>query len=327
MKIAAFCIASCVGLFMHAFAWAADAEECKLQRVAELPVKVDEGRLLIQVKIEGRDASVLVDTGSPFSMISGRLADELQLHKSSIASGRAYDAAGKDLKHFVKVKKLMLNGMTAEDQTFIVMGENDGSGEERPFDGIFGANFLSAYDIEFDIPHSKMNMFLHNHCNRAPVYWTQDFVAVPFVLDASLHMVMSATLDGKSVRAMVDTGAGPTILGAQTARRSFDFDPAASGQQPDGEERTGTGAHLAYYRHRFGVLDIGGVQFHNTELFILPDKLSRIARDHESHDITTMQSERNEATPLVIGMHHLAKIRAYVAYGQGTIYISSADAQ
>ncbi len=324
MKVAVLCLASLVGAFLQPAARAADTEQCELKRVAELPVTIDEGRLLIQVEIEGRKASVLVDTGSPFSMISGQLADELQLHKSPIASGRAYDAAGKSLQHFVKIKKLTLNGMSAEDQTFVVMGENGSA--PRSFDGVFGANFLAAYDIELDIPHGKMGLFLPNHCKQIPIYWTQNFAAVPFVLDASLHMVMTANLDGKSVRAMIDTGAGPTIIGAQTARQAFDVDPAASGQEPDGQEHTGSGASLAYYKHRFGVLDIGGVQFRNTELFILPDKMSRITRDHQSYGLRP-ESETNEATPLIIGIHHLARLRAYIAYRDRMIYISAGDAQ
>jgi predicted aspartyl protease len=327
MKTVAFCLASLAGLIIQEPAWGADMEQCSLKRVAELPVKSDHGRLLIPVKIEGRDAWVQVDTGSPFSMISARLANELNLHKSAIDSGRAYDAAGKNLRHYVRIKKLMLNGMTAENREFIVMGEDAPTNEALPYDGIFGANFLAAYDVELDIPHGKINLFTQDHCKGQVVYWTQDYVAVPFALDASLHMVMTATLEGKSVRAMVDTGAGPSILGAQTARRAFDVDPAGSGQQPDGEESAGTGAVLAFYKHRFGVLDIGGVAFHNTELFIIPDKTSRIIREHRTYDDATLQSDKNEETPLVIGMHHLGRIRAYIAYGEQRIYISSADAK
>jgi len=325
MKIVAFCIASCVGLFMQASAWAADAKPCSLERAAELPVKNEDGRLLIQVQINGRDAWVQVDTGSPFSLISARLANALDLRKSEVLPGRAIDAAGKSLKHFVHIKTLTLGGMTAENQAFLVMGEGDS--EERPYDGIFGANFLSAYDVELDIPHGMMRLFLHNRCEAAPVYWTQDFADVPFALDASLHMVMTAALDGKPLRAMVDTGAGPSFLTAQTARHSFDFDPEAAGLKPDGEQRTGSGATLAYYKHRFATLDIGGVGFRNPELFVIPDKTSRIIREHHSLDSNRLFSETNQEVQLVIGMHNLARIRAYIAYKDGKIYISAADAK
>ena len=325
MKAAVLCIASFMALFMQATVWAADTAQCDLQRAAELPVKTDGDMLLIQMQIEGRDAWVQVDTGSPFSLISARLADALNLRKSQTERAIGFDAAGKELRHYVNIRKLSLNGMTAENETFFVMGENDT--EDRPYDGIFGANFLSAYDIELDIPHGKMRLFLPNRCKTPPVYWTQDFAEVPFALDASLHMVMTVTLDGKPLHAMVDTGAGRSFLTAQTARNSFDFDPAAAGQQPDGEEKAGSGATLSYYKHRFGVLDIGGVAFRNPEFFIIPDKTSRIMRDHHGHDSDTLFSQTNQQTPVVIGMRQLARIRAYIAYKSAKLYISAGDAR
>lgn len=325
MKIAAFCIACCIGALMQVSAWAGAAAPCSLQRVAELPVKIEDGRLMIQIQIEDHDAWVLVDTGSPFSLITVRLADTLKLRRSNIEPGRAYDGAGKNLKHFVNIKKLSLNGMVAENQTFIVMGEDDT--EELPFDGIFGANFLSAYDVELDVPHGRMSLYLHNRCETPPIYWTQDFADTPFALDASLHMVMTVTLDGKPLRAMLDTGAGSSFLAAQTARRNFDFDPEAGGLKPEGESHFGTGATLTSYSHRFSALDVGGITFHNPELLIIPDKTSKIAREHRGNDSTTLFSDTNQETPLVIGMRQIARIRAYIAYKDGKIYISAGDAK
>ena len=197
-------------------------------------------------------------------------------------------------------------------------------GENFPYDRIFGANFLAAYDVELDIPHGKLRLFSPNHCQEDVVYWTRDYVAVPFVLDASLRAVMTVTLDGKNLHAMLDTGASQTILSAQTARHSFDIDPAAAAAKPDGEGHAGSGATLDYYRHRFSDLDIGGVAFHNTELVIAPDKTSHIIRDHHSYN--AMQSETNEETSLIVGLHHLSRIRAYIAYDKRMLYISAADA-
>ncbi len=321
MRTLAFCVATLIWLSGQTVAWGADAP-CGLQRVAELPIKAEQGRLLIQLQIEGHDAWVQVDTGSPFDMISSHLVDELKLRKLPIASGRAVDGAGKSLQHYVHIKKLTLSGMTAEDQDFIVMGESSAQG--LPYDGIFGTNFLSAYDVELDMPHGKMNLFTHDHCKGQVVYWTRDYAVVPFVLDASLHIVMTVMLDGQPVRAVLDTGAGPSILSAQTARRTFNVDPANDGTPPDGQVMTGSGATMNFYRHRFGNLDVGGVQFHNTELEIVTDKLSRIIHDHES--ITAPPSDQNQATSLTIGLHHLSRIRAYIAYDERKLYISAADA-
>jgi hypothetical protein len=52
---------------------------CNLQRVAALNARTENGRLLIQVKLNGRDSRLQVDTGSPYSVITNRVADELKL--------------------------------------------------------------------------------------------------------------------------------------------------------------------------------------------------------------------------------------------------------
>jgi hypothetical protein len=232
------------------------------------------------------------------------------------------DAAGKKMQHFVIAKKLMLNNMIAEDKEFAVMGEN--SSDDSPLDGIFGANFLAAYDVELDVPHGKIRLFSQDHCKGQVVYWTQDFDSSPFILDANLHVVMRANLDGHSLATLLDTGASPSTLSATVARRDFDFDPAAAGVEPEGHVIAGSGATLPYYKHRFVNLTLGGVEFHNTEFEIMPDKTSREMRGQDR--IGAMDSEKHLETPMIMGLHHLARVRAYIAYGERTIYISSADA-
>jgi predicted aspartyl protease len=322
MKIALFCLALLTALAGMPAANAADAP-CGLVRVAELPVNIEQGHLLVKMDVDGHEGWFLIDTGSPFNMLSRHMVEALGLTPLPVTpSMLVYDGAGQRLKHFVVAKKLTLSGMTAENKEFVVMGES--STREAPFEGIFGADFLAAYDVELDLPHGKIRLFTQDHCKGQVVYWTQDYAAVPFKIDASLHMVMQVTLDGNSMRAMLDTGATPSTLSAQTARRTFNFDPEAQGIAPDGRDTMGSGASLPYYKHKFGNLDVGGVEFHNTELQVIADKMTQIMRDHARH--TDLQSQEHLPTQVTLGLHHLSRIRAYIAYGERMLYISAADA-
>jgi predicted aspartyl protease len=320
----------CFGLAaMHTFAAdsarAADqSATCDLKRVASLDAITDSGQLLIAVKLNGRDSWVRVDTGGPFNLINKGLADELKLHFQDMRAGAAFDGSGNSFKHFVKVHTLQLGGMSAEDVLFLVMGEDDQSKEGM--DGTFGADFLASYDVELDLAHGKVNLFLQNRCDAPPVYWTRDYVSVPFKVDASLHAILPVTLDGQRLRAVLDTGATPSTLSAQVAKRLFGIDAAGDGLHPDGQERTGTGHTLPVYGHRFSELDIGGVVFHKTEFMIVPDKISRVIRSTNRPDVVA-QSEQNMTFDMIVGLHHLGRIRAYIAYGERVLYISAADAK
>lgn len=305
------------------FGLAAAEEQCGLKRVAELTATTDTGELLIKIQVDGHDATALVDTGSPVEMISPQLAAELKLTLSSVREGALVDFTGRQARHMVRVHKVGLGGMTAEDVPFVVFGENES--KAPPFDAIFSANFLEAYDIELDLAHNKLNLFLPDHCPGQVVYWTSNFDVVPFRTDASGHAVLHVTLDGQPLLATRDTGASASVLSLQAARHLFNFDPSAADVKPDGNMAGGTGSTLPYYRHRFSALEIGGVAFHNTELVIMPDKLSQWTREHNPVG-PSADFEQNMATQVTIGLHHLARVRAYLAFREQKLYISAADA-
>jgi predicted aspartyl protease len=310
-------------LFMSP-ARAEDPKTCTLRRVAALDADISDGVLLIKIQIEGRDTWAQVDTGSPIGFIDKALAQELKLTLRPAREGAFYDAAGKFAQHFVVVHKLGLNGMIAEDIPFLVNGENRSSGPSK-IGGVFGANFLSAYDVELDLAHGKLNLFKQDHCPGNVVYWTQDYDVVPFRIDGSLHATFMASLDDQSLRTLLDTGATSTILASQVARHRFNFDPEAAGIKADGSLSSLGGTELPYYKHRFGSLTIGGVQIRNPELTILADKTTRIIRDNAPKDPT--QLGMTEETPLILGLNYLSKLRVYIAYGERKVYFSAANAQ
>jgi predicted aspartyl protease len=305
-------------------AWAETPKTCTLQRVTALDADISGGVLLVKIQIEGHDTWAQIDTGSPIELIDKALAEELKLPLRPARDGAFYDAAGKSAQHFVMVHKLSLNGMVAEDIPFLVTGEGRSGGPSK-IGGVFGANFLSAYDVELDLAHGKVNLFTKDHCPGNVVYWTQDYDVVPFRIDGSLHATFMANLDDEPLRALLDTGASSTILSSQVARHRFNFDPGAAGTEPDGNMYSGGGTAMPYYRHQFGSLTIGGVQIRNPELRVIADKMTRIIRDHAPIDHTQLGT--TEETPLILGLNYLSKLRVYIAYSEHKVYFSAANAQ
>jgi predicted aspartyl protease len=274
------------------------AEACELKRVAELHADTSTGSLLITIQIEGHDTKVMMDTGSSFNLISPRLAAQLNLTKTQAGGDLAIDGSGHALRNFVNVHKMGLGGMTAENVPFLVFGESGSLGD---FDGVFGANFLEAYDVELDLAHNKVNLFLPNKCAAAPVYWTQDFDELPFRVDASMHAVLQVTLDGHPLTALLDTGSSMTNISQLVARRTFGIDPEASGTEPDGHVSTGTGATLPFYRHKFSTFEIRGAAFRNTELAIVPLKVNHFIEDKRYGNHTS--AEENMVTQVTVALN------------------------
>jgi hypothetical protein len=302
----------------------ADSPQCSLKRVTELAADTSHGELLVKTQVEGRDAWMRVQTASPFTTVSAHLADTLKLTRFVTNSGMV-DVANRQLNHAVKLHDLQLGAVhiNATDGRILV---SDEQGVDTYADGTLGADILMNYDVELDLKHGKIYLYQQDHCTGQVVYWTQDFMSLPFDLDNSRHIVFDAVLDGHSLRTLLDTGSANSSLSTQKARQVFDLDPAAAGVKADGQFSTTTGASLPFFRHRFAKLSVAGIDFQNTELLLIPDMLSLQDRNRLVSGTIVAPSEINQETPLILGLHHLMKLRVFIAYRERDLYISAADA-
>ena len=319
LPVLAFLIGLPMALPAHA-----DTPQCSLKRITELTTDISQGELLVKIQVEGHDAWMTVDTGSPLTMVTAHLADTLKLTRFVTDAG-VIDAANKQMNHAVKLHDLQLGALhvNATNGRILV---SDEQAIDTHSDGTLGADILMNYDVELDLKHGKIYLYQQDHCAGQVVYWTQDFMSVPFDLDASRHIVFDTTLDGHSFRTSLDTGSTDSSLSTQKARQVFDIDPQGAGTKPDGQFSMGTGGSLPYFRHRFGKLSVAGIDFQNTELLLTPDMRSLQERNRRVSGTVVAPSEINQETPLTLGLHHLMKLRVFIAYRERDLYISAADA-
>lgn len=94
------------------------------------------------------------------------------------------------------------------------------------------------------------------------------------VLDAGAggHFFVDATVSGRSVRFMVDTGASLVVLSAETARR-LDIRPTAAAFS--GVSRTANGA-VRFAPVRLGDIRIGAIRLAGVDAAVLPEGASDI---------------------------------------------------
>jgi len=113
-------------------------------------------------------------------------------------------------------------------------------------------------------------------------------------------------------------------LNLRTAKRLFGIDPQADNTPPDGQIRSGTGRTMPLYSHRFASLKIGGIEFRNTELKLIPDRPAQDVSPIKEGSHLTASGE--SPVDVIIGLRHLEKLRIYIAYGERTLYVTAADA-
>lgn len=208
----------CLGLFalLASEAW---ADGCKLGSYGTLPVEMLDGQATTMVKINGSDTRFVLDTGAAFNFMSRATASSLGLRLRpppfEIRMGGVGGSVGAD---FTEVKSFGVLDTTFKRVGFLVGGTDMGY-------GLLGANLLDVADLEADLAHGKLTLFKPDHCkNAALAYWTKDGNYEVAEIDSpggeqDRRTFVKVTVNGKPLRALLDSGAYATSLSRRAAER------------------------------------------------------------------------------------------------------------
>ena len=216
MRMSRFCCI-CVCVLLTSHAWA--AEKCHLGKYGTLPVDMVGGRATTVVKINGSDTRFALDTGAFFNTMSKASATSLGLKLKNLPFGfRLSGIGGATDAEFTDVKEFGVLDTTLHKIEFIVGGTDMGY-------GLLGANLLDIADLEIDLAHGKLTLFAADHCNKAAMaYWTTDgnynvVDTEPADSQNDRRTFLQVTINGKNVRALLDSGASATLLTRDAAER------------------------------------------------------------------------------------------------------------
>ncbi|WP_281850049.1 aspartyl protease family protein [Dyella sp. GSA-30] len=195
------------------------ADGCQLKEYGTLPVEMIGNRAITTVKINGADTHFILDTGAFFNTMSNANALSLGLKLELAPFGfRVNGVGGSASVQQAHVKQFGILGTTLENIDFIVGGSDAGH-------GLLGANLLDVADLEIDLAHGKMTLFKADHCDKASLaYWVKDGQYNVADIESSDHKgdrrtFFDVTINGKKVRALLDSGAVATVLGRDAAER------------------------------------------------------------------------------------------------------------
>jgi hypothetical protein len=212
--------------------------------------------------------------------------------------------------------------MTAHSQPFFV-DQNFGDGQDGRMAGIFGADFLSNYGIEIDLPDQKVNLYAADHCPDRVVYWASEYFKMPFDRgDRPVPKIkIAVALDGHPLHGILDTGASSTALRLGTARSVFGYDETQAGDQTYPMSGAAARKVLTAYRHQFASLEFGAITLRNPIIAIAPlDAAKTSAPDVGSH-INTRKLDQAE---IYVGMDVISKLRMFIDYRESALYFTLA---
>lgn len=249
---------------------------CQLQKVADLPVTMAGLKPHVPAKINGRDVVLVADSGAFFSMLGEANAKRLGLGRGMTPPGMRVRGVGGTAPVKVGVAdRFELSGGVLTNVDFLVGDLAPGSRA----DGILGQNVLGVLDVEYDFANGAIRLFRPQGCEKARLaYWAGDKPVNVLSFRATTprepHVIATASVNGRPIRVMFDTGAFRSVLEQSTAER-LGFRPDGPGVEYGGLSGGIGPRRLENWIAPFAEFTIAEEKIQNTRLRVAPIALPK----------------------------------------------------
>ena len=237
----------------------AAATECKVSKLAELPVTLVGRRAIVDAKFGARSTRFIVDSGAFYSTLSRASVAEFGLRSEPAPAWfRLKGVNGEASAGIAKAKDFSLAGISLPRVEFLVGGSDTGTA------GLLGQNILGIGDVEYDLPHGIVRLMRVEGCgDKALAYWSAGKPYSTILLERGdggpfkPHTIGTVLVNGVKMRAVFDSGAQTTIMTLSAAKRAG-ITPTSPGVVSAGSGSGIGSKQVAAWLAGFDKIDLGG---------------------------------------------------------------------
>jgi predicted aspartyl protease len=276
--------------------------QCRLVIMESLDTHtMPDGRVTIPVKLEEHDYRLMVDTGGYINTVSEEVVKREgynpQTSRSTVLRGMGTTL----LTKYVRADNFTIGSSQGKDFIFFVHDF-----ESLSYDGLLAPQVLRNYDVDFDFAKGKLNLISPDHCPGNVVYWTKTPAAVVPIetSEKAGHIRIPVNIDGKSIMAIVDTGAATSYITRRAARQFLGIFENNPNLRSRGTVSV-NGMNTPVLNYPFRTLRFGDVTVNNPRIEIVADEV---------------WGEND----LLLGVGILRQLRLYIAYKEKKLYITPA---
>jgi predicted aspartyl protease len=287
------------------FATAAHAA-CRVEARASVPVTLVQNQATVPVALNGQDTPMLLDTGAGRTLLTAAAVQRENLPQDEWVSTPLRGAGNRIEEHRnVILTSMALGGLKlqrrglAQSISLAVTGQRlDPQGRIA---GLLGADLLSRYDLDLDLPAGRLMLYSVTACAGRYLPWTSSYDAIPARILPDNALVVQVLIDGRTLDAQLDTGAGASLIDARGLHR-LGLTPAALAHDST-SLATGIGGQFLDQRHRFSELRIGA------ERIVSPTiRVAALPRP---------------GVDMLLGMDVLASRRIWISYATAQLFIGT----
>jgi len=253
---------------------------CEVRERAAVAFTLTNGHLLVPITVNGVGATFVLDTGAERSMVTPDAVQRLNLTLDQWVGTTMRGVGGVVEHQNANPRSLILGGVALQRRTIthdtsLTVGELPQSRAGTPFDGLLGRDFLSVFDLQFDMAAHRLTLYDVLGCSGRFLPWTARYAAVSAETPMTHALIVPIILDSHLLTALIDTGASasmvllPGMIRLGLTQASLAGDPAAGVH--------GVGRQTPeMHRHRFASLQIGGVSQRDPMLWVAPVRVTPI---------------------------------------------------
>ena len=201
----------------------AEAANCRLERLPDIPVTMQGLLPTVHAQINGVDALFVADSGAFFNLVTPAAVREFKLHVDNSFQGlNVQGVGGVERAQVAWAKTFSIAGFTAPDVPFVVAGSGFAGAV-----GLLGQNLFRVADVEYDLANGVIRLVRPKECKDRPLaYWAAEANKPYSVVDIALadarqpHTKSVAYLNGTKIEVLFDTGASVSILTLAAARHA-----------------------------------------------------------------------------------------------------------
>jgi predicted aspartyl protease len=289
--------------------------------------------LFVSVSINNRRGTLMIDTGSPNTLIDRNSVNTfgLTVEKTDASVGGLF---GRSWERFgaSKVKSLAMGNCVVTNVP-VAITDLSGMNEERSttatgshitdykalphLNGVLGSREMVKFGMIIDCTRQMLYIDPNGASsavsqNLASFLTDRGFTRIPMRLNANHHFDVEGALNGHATRFLVDTGSANTLIDTQVAVKSGTGVTALTGYGAGGAGNIVEGVN------RTGVkeLAIGSFKLANAEVVVA----------HVSGDILLSKSTA-ESNAGVLGQDYLATNFAVIDMGGNALYLRRPDSR
>lgn len=285
------------------------AANCKVALLTSVPIALAGRTPLVTVLVDGKPARFVLDTGAERSVVSEAAVARLGLPRDKWVGTTMGGVGGLYRRPDAIAQSLSLGGVALvrntlkRDTSFAVTPTLRGVKPDVA-DGLLGRDYLTAFDLDLDMVNQTLGLRSVSGCAGRFLPWKVPYVTVPVTMALKDAAIVPVDLDGRRLRAMLDTGSSSSLLAAPGMYK-LGLSVAAVAGDP-GDTVSGVGPRsVVMRRHRFKSLTVAGETEANPDVWVAPVHLTPIV-------------------DMLLGMDWLIGRRIWISYATKQIFVQQA---